>query len=563
MGLGKWVFRRFVWLLVILAILWAGWLVQSQLKDLADLEGNLQYLKNGEAKLLGDLKELQHHAEQSVLELNHATVVKLDQRIDELSNRVESNRSKILELDTILNKLNPAKHLDIAWLKVEIEVSSQELEYLRYLKAMAAQASKVGKLAEDCEKIRLKHVGEWNAYSAAKDLLDRHNATASLHSQWNPFSTEFSLRTNLEASRDGHANYTQQLKVQYDKCLADQASAQRVLNGLEQIKKFVLKGEKIQLALGELEGQIRSIQATVDKHWLKPILLDPMKEIFPIALGILATAILVPVAIKLCLYFVLAPLSARRPPICLLPNTVASNKLPNCEQQSAVSLSIEIQPDSELVVMPQYFHSAPDRCKTSTKFVLNANYTMTSLAAGMYNLTLVQAEAPFVVTVSSGQESLAELLPFQLLEGEAVCLRPTNLVGFIQNRNLPVRISSHWRLGSLQAWLTLQLRYLVFHGPATFIVKGCRGVRVEPVSDGRSIEQVSTVGFSANLNYSTTRTETLMAYLGGKKGLLRDRFYGHSGYFIYEEMPDPSKRAGISGRGIEGVSDAILKVFGI
>ncbi|MCK7502947.1 MAG: hypothetical protein MZV70_01815 [Desulfobacterales bacterium] len=30
----------------------------------------------------------------------------------------------------------------------------------------------------------------------------------------------------------------------------------------------------------------------------------------------------------------------------------------------------------------------------------------------------------------------------------------------------PMQITRHWRLGSLSAWLTLQLRYIVFHGPA-------------------------------------------------------------------------------------------------
>lgn len=563
MELGKWVFRRIVWLLLILVVLWAGWLVQSQLKDLANLEGNLQYLKSGEAKLRSDLKDLERQTEQSVLKLETAAVVKLDQRIAELSKQIESNNAKILELDTILNKLNPAKHLDIARLKIEIEFSSQELEHLRYLKEVSSQSSKVGKLTEYCEKVRLQHVAEWNAYQAAKVSLDRHNATASIHSQWNPLSAEYSERTDLELVRDGHAKNTQQWKSQYEQCLTNQASAQRALSGLEQVKGFVLKNQKVQLALRELDGHIQSIQGTVDKHWLKPILFDPLKQMFPIAVGILATAIFVPLAIKLCLYFVLAPLSARGPPICLLPGAKATKKLPSVERQSAVSLTLGIQPGSELVVLPQYFHSAPERCKTSSKYVLNAKYTMTCLAAGMYNLTSVQSDEPFSATVSSGQESLTEVLQFQLLEGEAVCLRPTNLIGVIQNCNAPVRVTSHWRLGSLQAWLTLQLRYLVFYGPATFIVRGCRGVRIEPVSDGNSIEQVSTVGFSANLSYSATRTETAMAYLTGKKGLLRDRFCGQTGFFIYEEMPDPSKRAGLTGRGIEGVSDAVLKLFGI
>lgn len=115
----------------------------------------------------------------------------------------------------------------------------------------------------------------------------------------------------------------------------------------------------------------------------------------------------------------------------------------------------------------------------------------------------------------------------------------------------------------MQAWLSFQLRYLVFHGPASMIVKGGRGVRIEPVIEGRAIEQVSTVGFSANLQYSVSRTETFMAYLCGKKGLLRDRFSGQSGFFMYEEMSGSSKRSGVTGKGFEGVADAVLKLFGV
>jgi hypothetical protein len=54
-----------------------------------------------------------------------------------------------------------------------------------------------------------------------------------------------------------------------------------------------------------------------------------------------------------------------------------------------------------------------------------------------------------------------------------------------------------------------------------------------------------------------------MAYLTGKKGLLRDRYSGESGFFIFEEMPNPSTRSGITGRGFEGASDALLKLLGI
>jgi hypothetical protein len=136
------------------------------------------------------------------------------------------------------------------------------------------------------------------------------------------------------------------------------------------------------------------------------------------------------------------------------------------------------------------------------------------------------------------------------------------MVGVIHPRNKLVSLSSHWRLGSLQAWLSMQLRYLVFHGPVDIIIKGSRGVRVENAAHGRMIDQGSTIGFSANLDYGVCRTETFMAYLTGEKELLRDRFSGASGFYIYEEMPNGGRKPGVK-RGIEGLMDSILKVFGI
>lgn len=558
-----WIFRRIGWFLVIIAILWAGWLVQAQLKDLADLESNVQYLRNGQSKLRTDLSELEAKTEQSVSKLKLAAATQLDQRIFELTKQIESNRLRLRELDGILTKLNPAKQLDVARLTIEIELATQELEHLRYLREISAQSSKVGTLAETCEKVRQLHVGEWKAYQAADARLASFNASAGFHSRWNPLSDEFITREALAAAKSGHALNTQNLKSQHDQCLANQLTAQRVLNGLEKAKTFVLKNQKTQAALTELDGHIQAIQRKADENWLKPILFDPLKQIFPIALGILAMAIGVPVAIKLCMYFLMAPIATRQTPICLQPNsgTRGFREIPN--SKSAVSLALEVAPDSELLVKPAYFHSAPEGCTTASRHVLNRQFVMTSLAAGMYNLTSVRSGHAFVATVSSGHDTFAELLRFEIGDGESVCLLPRNLVGVIQKRSSPIRISSHWKLGSLQAWLTMQLRYLVFHGPASIIVKGCRGVRIESAVECRAIEQVSTVGFSANLNYSTSRTETFMAYFSGKKGLLRDRFVGPSGFYIFEEMPDPSKRSGITGKGIEGVTDAVLKLFGI
>lgn len=560
--IGRIAFWAARWVFGILLILWLGWLVKTQLNELDALESSVQYLKNGELQLRSELSELSAQTKQSLTRLKRATAAQLDRRISELTQKIESKNQQLLELDSMLTKLNPAKQLDVARLKIEIGLATQELERLHDLKKVSAQSSKIGMLAEDCTKIHRQHVGEWNAYQGTVARLRAFNASSSRFFQWIPLSDGFRTRQTLEAERDTHAINTQKLKSQHAECLADQAAAKRVLNDLVKEKVSAQKNPQAEKALAELNDHIQALQGDADKHWFKSLLLDPGKQLLPTAAYTFMVLLSGFIATKLGLYFVLTPLAGRQAPICLQPNARSPANVPS--SKSAVSLSIPVAPDSELLVRPSYFHSAPDYCSTSLKLFLNNHFIMTSLAARMYKLTAVHGQRPFVAVVSAGQDSLAELLQFEVGEGEAVCIRPSNLVGIIQKRSSAVHITRHWRLANLQAWLTLQLRYLVFHGPVTIIVKGCRGARAVSVTEGRAIDQVSTIGFSADLNYSISRTETFLPYMTCEKRLLRDRFSGQSGFYIFEEMPTSSKRSHLKGRGIVGgVSDAVLKLFGV
>lgn len=75
--------------------------------------------------------------------------------------------------------------------------------------------------------------------------------------------------------------------------------------------------------------------------------------------------------------------------------------------------------------------------------------------------------------------------------------------------------------------------------------------------------QLATIGFSENLEYSTTRSETFFPYLTGKQSLLKDSFAGEYDFYIYEELPRNSTNGGITTRKLEGLSDAVMHIFGI
>ena len=181
----------------------------------------------------------------------------------------------------------------------------------------------------------------------------------------------------------------------------------------------------------------------------------------------------------------------------------------------------------------------------------------------MFMLTQVSPAGSESVVISSTKDPLSEVGIINLAEGAAFVCQPRSLAGVIQDRRNSIRITRHWRLNSLQSWLTLQLRFLVFHGPGQLVIKGCRGIRIESTGLGRLINQAATLGFSANLDYSNTRCETFVSYWNGKEDLFNDLFKGESGVYVYEEIPDLKRTTGIMGRGLQGLTDAFLKVFGV
>ena len=344
--------------------------------------------------------------------------------------------------------------------------------------------------------------------------------------------------------------------------VAAQASS-RAQQWLDQRAGILAKS--VQSTLAPLDDQLRELE----QGWAGRIR-DEFFRALPIALLILLG---LPIAVLLTrgAFYFLAQFAARRPPIRLLPDASGAIEQGGRTSRngadraaiSSVSQSITIDEDQELLVHPEYLQSSSLAGTKETQWLLDWRYPLSSLAAGMVALTRIRATPAESFVISATRDPFSELGVITLPPGSALAFQPHNLIGVVQPRHRSLRITRHWRLASLSAWLTLQLRYLVFHGPATLIVKGCRGIRVEPAGQGRSIDQAATIGFSANLSYSMTRCETFGAYLLGKRGLFNDHFAGGPGSYVYEEMPHFGKRTGITGRGLEGIVDAARKAFGI
>jgi hypothetical protein len=314
-----------------------------------------------------------------------------------------------------------------------------------------------------------------------------------------------------------------------------------------------------------LEANDKQLQGSSLQKYLRPV-----KAVLPNALLILLLALFSPFLVKAITYYLIAPIAQRRAPLQLLPDSsgIISTSTGSIGNQfgsaapSRVSLSLAIDEQSELLVLPSYLQGMPLSAKSDTKWLLDWSMPLTSFIAGMYRLTRIRPNTEEHITVSSSTDPLTEFSLLEIPVGSALVLQPRCLVGIIQTLDDKLNITRHWIFNSLGAWLTLQFRYIVFHGPAKLIVKGCRGVRIEPAITGRTVNQAATLGFSANLNYSVARNETFWSYYFGERELFNDSWQG-DGCCIHAETPHPGDHSGFFGRGLQGIVDSFLKIFGI
>lgn len=274
---------------------------------------------------------------------------------------------------------------------------------------------------------------------------------------------------------------------------------------------------------------------------------------------ILFGIVLTPFAIRTLFYYVLAPFAERRRVIRL-----GSPGQPAVTVAAPTATSIGIRPreGEELLVRQGFLQSSARGGAKATQWLLDWRHPISSIAAGLTFLTRIASHESALTTVSAVDDAFAEVAMIDLPEGAACVLQPRALVGVVQPVGRPSRIEGKWRLTTLAAWLTMQLRFLVFHGPARLVVKGGRGVRVETAEQGRVFGQDQLVGFSTDLAYSVTRTETFAPYLFGRESLLKDQVAEGGGVLIVEEAPGAGRKRGIR-HGLEGLLDAGLKVFGI
>ena len=570
----SWLAGRLLVFLAILAALVAmdayreeSTLLGVMLKGLVPDKELVQRLEDGRAQIEEFARDAELQVNQRLRDAQTSGSTRIDALIETLQADIKVKEGKRLSsMRRAIALMTGAGLEEDLKNEVDIQLSKAELEALNRIKGeIDALRTAVRDAAADFEGKRQQTLRTNAAYLNKKEETVRFERNypiavrvpgtsanirlAELNQQRNRLAREYiSAGAQFYAARD-------RLTKARERSHADP----------EQVR---LAGTAILGPLDELIATKKAAVAATERQAEKA--LQSIQHVFLKAFGILVAVTLVPVGIKAFWYWFIAPLAEKRRPVRLRPGAVGTFAawvsggpgLAPTRKISAVSQEIVLDAQDELLVHPEYLQSSANRGQKNTQWLLSWKFWLTSIAAQMVALDRIRDADGETFVISSKNDAFAEVGVIDLPEGSAFVLQPRNLVGVVQSIDRPIKISRKWNWSFL-AFITLQFRYLIFDGPGKLLVQGCRGVRVEQAGSGRSIDQAATFGFSANLDYSPRRSETFGAYLLGTRSLFNDRFSGGPGVYVYEEMPYFGRKSGLTGRGFEGLTDGVLKVFGI
>lgn len=445
--------------------------------------------------------------------------------------RLQRERGANAARFVIRSPVNPEFALSDGQFALREEAARRKVDLLA---SLADSRGRVEQAAARCNETA-KPLRDYNSAAAVEQTLDR-TITIDLTKlvQANKQACD-----DWKKARQDHSNAVQSVMDRAAAALPDVAASMRTL------------------ARQERAAAERALPVQAQKFWAD----HGMGRILLSALGWLAAIIATPYLIRVLFYYVLAPIAERRGAIRLHGASGTAAPVPPVER-SAASVAVRIGPGEELLVRQGFLQSTSTGGAKRWVMLLDWAHPLASLVTGLSGLTRIRGEGQ-ITTISASADPFAEVTEIMIPEGGALVLHPRALVAVVQPVGSPLRITSRWRLFSLNAWLTLQLRFFVFHGAARLVIRGGRGVRVERAGQGRIFAQDQLVGFSADLSYSVTRNEVFVPYLLGRESLFRDRVEKSDGILIIEEAPLALRGGGQVKHGLEGAFDAALKAFGM
>lgn len=342
-------------------------------------------------------------------------------------------------------------------------------------------------------------------------------------------------------------------------------SLKRVTELQESLKRTQWEKDGLEIALGRMQLQLKSAEENKSKvvHYVREAWAKHGRYV----LLIVGFYFLGPPLGRIFMYLVFAPFVSGRAPVLLGKSTEAQPEITT----SRSSVDLALAPGDTLWVKERFLQSSDEGLQKRTKSILDWSMPLTCLAAGLTELIemLNRSEtATYRTTFSSQENPNTELVLVSIPEGASLVMRPSFLAGAVGLGGAKVRIRRHWRLFTMQSWVTGQFRYFEFAGPCRLLVAGSRGVRAEVLtplpgneSPARRTNQDATIGFTPGLAYRPVRAETFWAYFRGMNPLFDDLFEGE-GIFLCQETSAKGPQEQVR-KFWAGLWGGVLRIFGL
>lgn len=260
-----------------------------------------------------------------------------------------------------------------------------------------------------------------------------------------------------------------------------------------------------------------------------------------------ASMIIAGVVWPMVMFYLVAPVVSKQQPIQLAKQTGGISW-----SDPKTTLDLTLPPDDQLWVRSELL-TQHDFATKRTDLFWNWRAPAVSAVAGLAPCTRVTNNednaARFSLSPNDAEMEISEIV---LEKDASIVLHVANIVAVSGD----VTVLAKWRIFSLNAWLTWQLRFLIFKGPGSIFIGSPRGINGYRVSKKQMVEQQVAIGFDSGLNYSVKRTEVFMPYLLRKASLFDDCFQGDGIMF--------RKNAATHGRKsfLEKTSGAFFSILG-
>lgn len=315
-------------------------------------------------------------------------------------------------------------------------------------------------------------------------------------------------------------------------------------------------GWKLDMARRAVGTQQRLRQDAVDKAALVRRRIDELGQTWPqrmldllrrhgpagltVAIGVLV----LPLVLRTIRYFVIAPLVSLAAPIRL-----ASSDSGELQCAAAVRrLEVALEPGARMLVRSSWLKEYDAAAATKrTQWLWRWDAPLISYAARLVELTRVEA-GPHGARISlwGGSDPDCHIARISLEDHPGLVFHPRNLVALVE-RPGALRLRRRWRLTSLQAWCTLQLRFILVEGSGTIVLWSPGGIEAaRPEGDQRGVSPEAVAGFDGRLAYAVRRNETFWPYLRGREPLFDDVFQGDACYLVSVASPGAGREAASS-----------------